>query len=83
LFFVLACPLDSFFYNGSCYFYLPPKQIDNLKGIGLGDVSVDEGIRFFSMIEISLIEFTKKYLCGIILSWSTKIALMMRYLKNA
>ncbi|CAF4481716.1 unnamed protein product [Rotaria sp. Silwood2] len=42
----ITCPPSSFFYNGSCYFYLPPKQIDNLKGIGFGDVSVDEGIRF-------------------------------------
>ncbi|CAF4122715.1 unnamed protein product [Rotaria sordida] len=39
----ITCPLGSFFYNGSCYFYLPPKQIDNLKGIGFIDVSVDEG----------------------------------------
>ncbi|CAF1128671.1 unnamed protein product [Rotaria sordida] len=38
----ITCPLGSFFYNGSCYFYLPPKQIDNLKGIGFIDVSVDE-----------------------------------------
>ncbi|CAF4005776.1 unnamed protein product, partial [Rotaria sp. Silwood1] len=38
----ITCPSGSFFYNGSCYFYLPPKQIDNLKGIAFGDVSVDE-----------------------------------------
>lgn len=41
---ILVCPLGSFFYNGSCYYYLPPKQVDELKGIGFGDVSVDEGI---------------------------------------
>jgi hypothetical protein len=42
-FFVIVCPLGSFFYNGSCYFYLPPKPIDNLKGIRFDDVSADEG----------------------------------------
>jgi hypothetical protein len=41
--FVIVCPLGSFFYNGSCYFYLPPKPIDNLKGIRFNDVSADEG----------------------------------------
>ncbi|CAF3083463.1 unnamed protein product [Rotaria socialis] len=39
----MMCPPGSFFYNGSCYFYLPPKQIDdNTKGIRFNDVSVDE-----------------------------------------
>ncbi|UJR09350.1 hypothetical protein I4U23_013594 [Adineta vaga] len=37
-----SCPPSSFFYNGSCFFYLPPKQLDNLKGIGFSDVTVDE-----------------------------------------
>jgi hypothetical protein len=41
--FIIACPLGSFFYNGSCYFYLPPKQIDHLKEIGFNDISADEG----------------------------------------
>ncbi len=44
---IVACPPGSFFYNGSCYFYLPPKQFDNLKGIGFSDISVDEGIGFW------------------------------------
>lgn len=42
---LLACPPSSFFYNGSCYFYLPPKQTDDIKGIGFTDVSMDEGRR--------------------------------------
>ncbi|CAF3687754.1 unnamed protein product [Rotaria socialis] len=50
----ITCPLDSFFYNGSCYFYLPPKQIDNLKGIGLGDVSVDEATNRCRLINSEL-----------------------------
>jgi hypothetical protein len=44
IYLIVACPPGSFFYNGSCYFYLPPKQIDDLKGIGFSDVSADEGI---------------------------------------
>ena len=32
-----ACPPNSFFFNGSCFFYLPPK------GTGFIDLSVDEG----------------------------------------
>lgn len=39
----LACPPKSFFYNGSCYFYLPPIQPDNLKGVRFNDVTIDEG----------------------------------------
>ncbi|CAF3635752.1 unnamed protein product, partial [Rotaria sordida] len=38
----IMCPPRSFFYNGSCYFYLPPKQIDNGKGVRFNDVSIDE-----------------------------------------
>ncbi|CAF1057526.1 unnamed protein product [Adineta steineri] len=38
----MSCPLGSFFYNGSCYFYLPPKQIINMKGIRFDDVSASE-----------------------------------------
>ncbi|CAF3918307.1 unnamed protein product [Rotaria magnacalcarata] len=38
----MMCPSGSFFYNGSCYFYLPPKQIDDTNGIRFNDVSVDE-----------------------------------------
>ena len=48
IYLILACPPGSFFYNGSCYFYLPPKQIEDLKGIGFSDVSVDEGIKYTS-----------------------------------
>ena len=44
---IVACPPGSFFYNGSCYFYLPPKQLDEMKGIGFSDVSVDEGTEFY------------------------------------
>ena len=46
------CPPTSFFYNGSCYFYLPPKQLDTLNGIGLGDVSVDEGTKTVRMVRL-------------------------------
>jgi hypothetical protein len=49
IYLILACPPGSFFYNGSCYFYLPPKQIEDLKGIGFSDVSVDEGIEFYNI----------------------------------
>ncbi len=47
---IVACPLGSFFYNGSCYFYFPPKQADDFKGIGFSDVSVDEGIGLLKLI---------------------------------
>ncbi|CAF4234856.1 unnamed protein product, partial [Rotaria sp. Silwood2] len=50
----ITCPPSSFFYNGSCYFYLPPKQIDNLKGIGFGDVSVDEAANRCRLLKAEL-----------------------------
>jgi hypothetical protein len=45
---IIGCPPGSFFYNGSCYFYLPPKQMENLKGVRFDDVSADEGKNNFS-----------------------------------
>ncbi|CAF3774923.1 unnamed protein product [Rotaria sp. Silwood1] len=50
----ITCPSGSFFYNGSCYFYLPPKQIDNLKGIAFGDVSVDEAANRCRLLQAEL-----------------------------
>jgi len=52
--FVLACPPGGFFYDGSCYFYLPPRQIDNIKGLGFPDVSVDEGVKNVSIDRIQI-----------------------------
>lgn len=69
----LACPPGSFFYNGSCYFYLPPKQTDSLKGLGFTDVSVDEGnwVRKSSIDEIRY--FSRKsmstFTCSIMGYW--------------
>jgi hypothetical protein len=46
LWFILACPLKSHFYNGSCYFYLPPKKVDKeLKNVQIY-WTIDEGRRF-------------------------------------
>ncbi|UJR36793.1 hypothetical protein I4U23_029507 [Adineta vaga] len=48
------CPMGSFFYNGSCYFYLPPKQINNIKGIRFDDVSVTEAASHCRLLRSNL-----------------------------